>query len=283
MACSNEHEFSGEKGQGKPEGEFAEELQKNDCGQQAGKGSDGSGIQGGTENSETNPYLVDSSVEEEPKAIDDGGDVLPRGRIFHERSTPLPTRIKSGQITEEKLIAETANDVITVPWQDVEHVALGMIIERVTQEAAAYKVQKLIQSATKLAGNNDPNGEQGKIISYKTTNFLDLYCAGHDETLRFDSSSINYRGFLQKKFSAVSFQNFFRLVREICMHSKSARFSQSIKYFLLWQRDKIKTYEALHDFENDTFLSFTRNTHMVNYEDLNFDRQGWADGWEEER
>lgn len=234
---------------------------------------------------ESNPYIVSPDQELSANSQNqEEGDSLPEHLpLFHKRATPLPNRIKSGYFTDEALVGETSGATIEIPWDSIEHVALGMIIERSEQDASAYKVQKLVKNFSRMAQGNVRDDDKDKIVTLKSTNFLDIYCSNREEPLRFDSSSINYRSFLKDKLSHVSFQNFFRLVREICQHSQKACFTDSVQAFLEWKRDKVKTYNTVHDFEHDTFLCFSRGRHLVSWADLDFTRTGWADGWQEDK
>lgn len=234
-------------------------------------------------NEESNPYIVSSEQESLASEKHSEDDSLPENvPLFHRRATPLPYRIKSGYFTDEALVGETASATVEIPWDSIEHVSLGMIIERSEQDASAYKVQKLVKNFTRMAQGNVRDDDKDKIVTLKPTNFLDLYCSEREEPLRFDSSSINYRSFLKEKLSHVSFQNFFRLVREICKRSQKAYFTDSVQAFLTWKRDKVKVYNTVHDFEHDTYLCFSRGRHLVAWSDLDFTRTGWADGWQED-
>lgn len=234
---------------------------------------------------EGNPYIVSPDQKDDlALSNSEGSDASPEhAPLFHKRATPLPNRIKSGYFTEEALVGETSGATIEIPWDSIEHVALGMIVERSEQDASAYKVQKLVKNFSRMAQGNVRDDDKDKIITLKPTNFLDIYSSSREEPLRFDSSSINYRSFLKEKLSHVSFQNFFRLVREICQRSQKAYFTDSVQAFLAWKRDKVKVYNTVHDFEHDTFLCFSRQRHLVAWSDLDFTRTGWADGWQEDQ
>lgn len=234
---------------------------------------------------EGNPYIVSPDLEDSQALSNSEENDPPQNHVplFHKRATPLPNRIKSGYFTEEALVGETSAATIEVPWDSIEHVALGMIVERSEQDASAYKVQKLVKNFSRMAQGNVRDDDKDKIVTLKPTNFLDIYCSSREEPLRFDSSSINYRSFLKEKLSHVSFQNFFRLVREICQRSRKAYFTDSVQAFLAWKRDKVKVYNTVHDFEHDTFLCFSRQRHLVAWSSLDFTRTGWADGWQEDQ
>lgn len=233
---------------------------------------------------EKNPYLVEDLEPEEANPLEEReGASLPNGPLLHQRTTPLPLRIKSGHFTEEALVGETPQGTVEIPWSEVEYVALGMIVERSEQEAEAYKVQRLVKGISRMATGGSPSDDKDKIVSYKPTNYLDLYCRGREAPLRFDSLSVNYRGFLGPNLSHVSFQNFFRLVREVCRRCSQAQFLQGIKPFLAWDRDHMRKYQAVHDFENETFLAITRRQKLIPWSELDFTRTGWADGWQEDQ
>ncbi|MGM9997925.1 MAG: hypothetical protein ACI38Q_00760 [Candidatus Bruticola sp.] len=233
---------------------------------------------------ETNPYIVNDSANDDAVVPlnDEEALINTNAPIFHKRAKPLPNRIKSGSFSETMITGETASDIIEIPWDSIEYVALGMIIERSEQDASAYKVQKLVRNFSRMAQGNVHEDDKDKIVTLKPTNFLDIYCSDREEPLRFDSSSINYRSFLKDKLSHVSFQNFFRLVREVCLHCQKAYFTESVKAFLTWNRDRVKMYGTIHDFEHDTFLCLTKRRHLVAWSDLDFTRMGWADGWQED-
>lgn len=240
---------------------------------------------GTAENSGANSEAAGTeAVKLEKKAGPASGDdecLVHDGPLFHKRATPLPTRIKTGRIGEETLEAESASSSISVKWEDIEYVALGMIQERSEQDANAYKIQRLVKNMGRIASGTQAD-EKDKIISYKSINYLDIFCRDREEPLRFDSSFINYRSFLGARVSHVSFQNYFRLVHGICSHCRQARFTQSVQAFLNWKRDKVKVFQAVHDFENDTFIVLSRGTRLLNWEDLNFSRDSWAEGWQQE-
>ena len=206
-------------------------------------------------------------------------EIVPKGTLHHKRVTPLPTRIKSGTIGEEALQLESAHRLFEIPWPEIEYVALGMIQERVEQEATAYKMQKIVDSSSNRK-NGSIDSKTGKLISYKPTYILDIYCSGRSDCLRFDSAYLNYRSFLGQKISHVSFQNFFRLVHDICSKCTQAAFTKDIAYFLTWNRDKLKYYDSLNDFENDIFFLRSKSERFLSWQEIDFSRSTWAEGWE---
>ena len=121
-----------------------------------------------------NPYIVSPDQESTTDSLsnEESDSSLEHAPLFHKRATPLPNRIKSGYFTEEALVGETSSDTIEVPWDSIEHVALGMIIERSEQDASAYKMQKLVKNFSRMAQGNVRDDDKDKIVTLKPTNLL---------------------------------------------------------------------------------------------------------------
>ncbi|MBQ7530034.1 hypothetical protein IJT10_09100 [bacterium] len=204
-------------------------------------------------------------------------DSVPQGTLFHKRTSPLPIRVRAGSIYEEGLSYESARESGRIKWPEVRYVALGLIKERVEQNSSNYLMQRVVEGMKK--GGASSGKDEGKIVSYKSTYLLDIYLHDHSELLRFDSSFVNYRSFLKERTAHVSFQNFFRLVHDICIRCKGAEFTASVAPFLLWQRDKVRDYVSIYDYENEVFLNISRHEHLTKYVDLDFSRDSWAEGW----
>ncbi|MBQ7502067.1 hypothetical protein IJT93_05045 [bacterium] len=219
------------------------------------------------------------SVENAGSEPENSEDIIPKGTLHHKRVTPLPTRIKSGTIGEDTLQLESAHKLFEIPWAEIEYVALGMIQEKVEQDATAYKMQKLVESSANRK-NGSIDSKTGKLVSYKPTYILDIYCRGRNDCLRFDAAYVSYRSFLGKNICHVSFQNFFRMVHDICSRCTQAYFTKEVAYFLTWNRDKLKFYDSLNDFENDIFILRSKTERFLSWEEMDFSRSSWADGWE---
>lgn len=207
------------------------------------------------------------------------GENATHGPLQHARAMPLPLRVKTGHIADDKLYVETAQEIFEVPWNKVRFAALGMIEEQSEQEGEAYYMQKFVNGMAKMAKGKSSTG---KIVSVHKSYYLDLYCDGFKEALRFDSSIVNYRGFLKEYIAFVSFQNFFRLVHMITSRCTSAKFAPIFKPFLLWQRDRLQVFTALHDFEDDSAGRLNNLDKQLSWEDLDFSRRSWAAEWVDE-
>lgn len=204
----------------------------------------------------------------------------PRGPLRHDRSLPLPLRVKSGSFQPDRLVVETAKEILEIPWVAVRLVALGLVEEKVETEATAYNLEKMMGGMSRLvrgSGGRDEN----RITSTRETYLLDLYVQGNPEPLRFDSSHLNYRAFLGQ-ISYVSFQNFFRLVHGLASRATEARFSPALVHFLARRRDQVQRFPALYEFELDTQARLQALERQAAWSDLDLGRSTWAEEWAED-
>lgn len=204
----------------------------------------------------------------------------PRGPLRHERSLPLPFRVKSGQIREDVLVLETSSEVIEVPWDDVRMVALGTVLERMETDAAAYNIEKMMSGMTRMVKGGGGRDES-KITSMRETHLIDLYVVGRQEPFRIDSAHVNYKAFLGQ-ISYVSFQNFFRLVHGLASHARSAKFNDPLVHFLARRRDRMHKFNAVYDFEVDIQNKLQALDQQPGWDKLSLERSTWAEEWVEE-
>lgn len=198
--------------------------------------------------------------------------------LNHGRSLPLPLRVKTGAIAEDHFVAETAKDYFTVPWDKVKLVCLGFVEERYDTEATAYATQKLINDMGRMVKGGSP--DEGKIVSFKESQILDVCVEGFAEPLRFEANNLNYRAFLGK-VSFMSLQNFFRFVRAFASHCQQARFTPNVKHFLAWQRFELRRFPAFHDYNESVSLALANLDKQLVFADLDFSRTSWAQEWSE--
>lgn len=211
----------------------------------------------------------------------------PRGPLRHDRSLPLPFRVKSGQIRDDVLVLETSSEVVEVPWADIRMVALGMILERVEQAASAYESTLIFGSMEKMMGGvgrmvkGGGGRDDSKITGMREIHLIDLYVAGRQEPFRLDSAHVNYKAFLGQ-ISYVSFQNFFRLVHALASHARSARFNEPLVHFLARRRDRLHRFHAVYDFEVDIQNKMNALDQQPGWDSLSLERNTWAEEWVEE-
>lgn len=204
-----------------------------------------------------------------------------RGPLKHERSLPLPLRVKSGQIKDDVLVLETAHEVVTVPWADVRMVALGVIEEKVEMEATSYNLEKMMGGMSRMIKGGGGRDES-RITSTRETNLVDLYVQGRLEPFRIDSAHVNYRSMLQGDMSYISFQNFFRLVHRLAQKATEAHFNEPLSHFLARRRDRVHKFAAVYDFELDTQNRMQSMDDQPGWGDLSFERTSWAEEWVED-
>lgn len=211
------------------------------------------------------------------KLLDDDDAQTKRGPLIHTRSLPLPLRVKSGKITPEKLIIATAAEDIEIPWCKIKFVSVGLIAEKSEVDAKPFQFQKIMTGLMK----GHEAAKDDKIVSFREVNLMDIFADGMDEPIRIDSSSVNYKSFLGK-MSYTSFQNYFRLVHDIAIKCTEARFSENIRIFLLWKKDKVKKYSALHEYEDELMNCYNNLDKQLTWDKIDFTRQAWQqDEWKD--
>lgn len=197
--------------------------------------------------------------------------------LRHGRSLPLPLRIKTGSIGDEKFVAENHKEHHEIPWEQVKMVCLGMIAERQETEVAAYVTEKVISDMGRsIKGGR--SADDGRIVSFRETQVLDVFVEGFSEPLRFESGIINYRAFLGK-ISFVSFQNFFKFVHTFVSHCKESRFNENVKKFLSWQRYDLQSWPSFDEYNADLSRYMAILDKLLRYEDLDLSRTSWAQEW----
>lgn len=202
----------------------------------------------------------------------------PRGPLRHERSLPLPLRVKRGAFQEDRLVAETAGEALEIPWEQVRLVAVGVIREFRETETQAYQIEKWASTASRMVrGGMD----RSRVVSKHETHLMDLYVQGLHEPLRFDSAVVDYRSFLDRALY-VSFQNFFRLVHGLSTRATAARFTPGTVFFLSWDRDRMPVFSAIHEFELDATTRLKDLERQAAWADLDLSRTRWAEEWTED-
>ena len=197
-------------------------------------------------------------------------------QFIHERSLPIPLRVKTGEFKEQTFVAETANEKYEIAWDKVKLVCLGFVAERYDTEAAAYVTEKVINDMGRMVKGGDSS--EGRIVSYIESHVLDVCVEGLAEPLRFESGIINYRAFLGR-VSYVSFQNYFKFVHTFVSRCRQARFNENVKLFLAWQRRELHRCAAFHEHNEEVALSLNKLDSLLRFEDLDLSRTSWAQEW----
>ncbi|MBI3925257.1 MAG: hypothetical protein HY319_06930 [Armatimonadetes bacterium] len=194
--------------------------------------------------------------------------------LHHDRSVPLPSRVRSGSMEEESLVLEGAE----IPWEDITLIGLG-IVEWVVKDAEGPQtmVQKMIGKA--LMGREEEKGS-GKGKQTSDVYFLDLFAQGHDQAFRFDSATVNYRQFLDD-VGYISLHNFYKLVIQLCRRAVNARFDPSMAAFVERRRHEVRRYGAIYDFELEIQNFMNRLDTMIPQSELDLSRDNWMDEWDD--
>lgn len=198
---------------------------------------------------------------------------------MHERSTPLPRRVKSGKITDQALTFDIPDqEPLEVPWDQVELMALGLIEETPTDVSGPKGAMR--QMFGKLTGKASDN-EERKMRQVREVYLLDVFVAHHDRPFRMDSATVNYKAFLGADMSFVSFQNFFRLATRLARNAINAKFDESLVHFFNRRRDQVRKYSAVYDFELELQQIRQKMEHLPGHDQLKLERETWADEWGE--
>lgn len=165
---------------------------------------------------------------------------LDQGRI----PTPLPIRVKSGSAGKASLTLNTANKSITINWNDVELLALGIIRTEVGKsEATKSRVRKFVRQI--LLGDT----ETVEKTKYQSDIYLlDIYVRGNESPFRIDQATVNYKSFLVSPGYA-SLQNFRNLVKRIIYFAENTRLDSCLIAFVSSLKEKLIFYNSVYDFE----------------------------------
>ena len=197
--------------------------------------------------------------------------------LRHGRSLPLPPRVKSGLFKEACFTVDTASQTFEIAWDKVTAVFLGFVNERQDTESAAYVTEKMVGDMGRMV-KGVKSGDDGKIVSFRESQVLDVIVEGFDEPLRFESDNLNYRAFLGR-VSYMSFQNFFKFVHTFVSRAKGARFNDNVAKFLTWNRYEIKRCGAFYEHDEEVANCLSNLDSLLKWEDLDLSRTSWAQEW----
>ena len=202
-------------------------------------------------------------------------DRQPTGVVQHQRSFPLPLRVRSGAISPEFLRLEGAE----IAWTDIRLFSLGIIHHSLgNMEPPSGMVRQMFG---KIMGKNDRADK--KVKSHQEFILLDLYLESQDAPFRFDSANINYREFLGSDVAFISMHNFYRLFVRLLRGGVKARVNDNAAAFLARRREQMRLYGAMYDYELDA-QGDLRNRYdtLKAAKDLDLTRDNYADETESE-
>lgn len=192
----------------------------------------------------------------------------------YARSTPLPTRVRSGQMEKDCLLLEA----VEVPWQDIELITLG-VIDQIVRDADAPKttMQKMMG---KVMGKEDDKKSSRGQKEVREVYLLDLYVKGHPGAFRIDSGNLNYRSFLDE-VGYVSLHNFYRFCVRLVRGASGTRVDDSMVAFLNRRREAVRHYNAVYDYELEAQQMLDRIDSLTPQAELDLSRESWVDEWDE--
>ena len=171
----------------------------------------------------------------------------------------LPARIKAGRFSPQGMVLETAGGSVEVPWGDVELLCVGVLEESVgSPREARSPMRNMVRQV--FFGENRRDEE--KIRKVRDVWILDVYVAGQAVPYRFDASSVNYRSFFGE-VSYMSHQNFLRLVASVAHECRESRLNGSATALLLRQKERVKHYASIQDFELESSQCRHRLSHQI--------------------
>lgn len=165
---------------------------------------------------------------------------LEEGRI----PIPVPIRVKSGSIEYDGLSVYTANKTGKIAWDDIELIALGIIRERIMDEAPKSEVRMLVRSL--FFGESVKAHHKEK--PHRETYLLDIYVKGQESPYRIDHTVVNYKSFLGK-CGYSSLDNFKMLAREISKSAVNSKIDSNMMIYIRGSREGLAKYKTVYDFE----------------------------------
>lgn len=197
-------------------------------------------------------------------------DREPTGVVQHQRSFPLPLRVRSGAIGPEALRLEGAE----IAWADVRLISMGIIHHSLgNMEPPSGMVRQMFG---KMMGKNDRAEKKAK--NHQEFILLDIYLESQDAPFRFDSANINYREFLGSDVAFISMHNFYRLFVRLLRGAVNARVNDNAAAFLARRRELMRPYGALYDFELDAQGDLrNRYEQLKATKDFDLTRDNYAD------
>lgn len=166
---------------------------------------------------------------------------LDEGRI----PVPVPFRVKSGEISPQRITLVTSKQSREILWEDIEFIALGIIRDEVAGgKAPQSQVRALVRHY--LFGDNQKDTEIKKEL--RESYYLDIFILNEETPYRIDHTTVNYRGFL-RNMTYNSAQNFRRLTGGIVYYSLNAKLDRCLTAYLNREKEKLIKYDGFYDFE----------------------------------
>ena len=178
------------------------------------------------------------------KRFPDGGfdrfDNLEEGRI----PIPVPIRVKSGSMDDNKLVVHTSSTTREINWENIELISLGVIKERLRDDVPKSQVRIMIRGL--FFGESTKN--RSKEAPHRLTYLLDIYIKDEESPLRIDHTVVNYRSFLNE-CGYSSQENFRSLARKLVEYAKNTKIDPNLVNFITRAKEGVTKYKTVYDFE----------------------------------
>lgn len=160
--------------------------------------------------------------------------------------TYLPQRIVNGSIKPEGFEIFTAEKKQLIPWNSIQLVCLGLVEEPALEMPKNFYTQ--IRDAFKHFFSKEEKQNEGQPV--RQTYYLEMFVSGQALPLRMESTSINYRSFIEE-VDYVSSSNFKKFLQLLTAKLPDCVFTESIYAILENQKSNIKKFGNIYEFQRD--------------------------------
>jgi len=181
----------------------------------------------------------------------------------------LPRRIRSAILKEKGLLAITSQGEIMIPWESVVFVFFGIVNEEVGfSEINKSGIRKMLRKVF-LGEEHDQQQPQK---TFRQVHLMDIFVKGEERGYRIHGSHFNYPSVLDN-VEYISENNFRRLMAGILKYCSCCFFNRSAQSFLLRDKDNVKFYASVYDFELECLQSRRRMDDQLPWEKLKLDEK----------
>jgi len=157
----------------------------------------------------------------------------------------IPLRVKAGRITEDCLCLEIADEMVEIPWENIQLLTLGVIEQQV---GLGELPRSIIRNIVRSLLFGEKVNEEVKTKEVRKIYLLDIFVEGQESAFRVDSSFINYRSFFPRVIH-ISIQNFKKLLNLFASRAKASRLALSLVAFICSRMDEVKKFNSVYDYE----------------------------------
>jgi hypothetical protein len=158
----------------------------------------------------------------------------------------LPQRVLSGSMKADGLEIGTREKKDFLPWNKIKLLCLGIVEEPFLESPTNFYLQ-LKQALKNLffAEKREKQEEQKRQILY-----LEIFVEDEQQPFRIESTSLDYRGFLDK-VEYVSENNFKLFLKKLVEQIPDCVLDESIHAFLNNKKSVIRRFGNLYEFQRE--------------------------------